>query len=132
MLNNVTLEDNQVYGKALETHPKWATGGQITGVYYDMEETYIVQSTDRFYSKVGFMQGASAGDVYYVVMIQPQNKAAEVLTTLNKTYGGSLKTIDMPLSAYVGKKAKILLVVEAKSPNASQCWAVWVEPKIIR
>jgi hypothetical protein len=129
--NNVTLEDNAVYAQVLETHPQWVTSGIVQGAYVAMASSYTVQANDHFYSQVGFIKGASAGDVRFKVMIRTD--AGNVwIADVTKTYSGALRTIDIPLSAYAGKKADFILDVDANNPNATQDWAVWVNTKITR
>lgn len=130
--NNVTLEDNNVYTQALETHPQWITGGTIHGAYTGMYPGYQVQSSDHFYSQIGFIKGASAGNVKFRVMIRATTSGNVWIAEVNKTYNGALGTIDIPLSAYAGQKADFILEVDANNPNATQDWAVWVNTKISR
>ena len=130
--DNVTLEDGQVYTKALETHPEWITNGFISGAYIQMSSTYTVQASDHFYSKIGFMKGASAGNVRYKVMIRPEGGPNVWIVDMIKTYNGALVTLDVPLSAYAGKKADFILEVDANNPSATQDWACWVNTEITR
>jgi hypothetical protein len=128
---NATLEDDKVYTQVLETHPQWVTGGLIQGAYIQMASSYTVQANDHFYSQVGFIKGASAGNVRFKVMIR--TTAGNVwIADVTKPYNGSLATIDVPLSAYVGKKADFILDVDANNANATQDWATWVNASIYR
>lgn len=129
--NNATLEDDKVYTQVLETHPQWVTGGWIEGAYVDMASTYTVQSSDHFYSKVGFIKGAAAGDVRFRVMIRT-DAGNTWIADVSKVYNGSLTTIDIPLSAYAGHKADFILRVDANNTSATQDWATWIGTSITR
>ncbi len=132
VLSDKTLEDDQVYTEVLEMHPKWTTGGFISGAYTEMADTYTVQSNDHFFAKVGFLKGANAGNVNFKVMIRTTSGENVWVADVTKVYDGTLTTINVPLSAYAGKKADFILSVEANNANAAQAWAVWVTPKITR
>lgn len=130
--NNATLEDDKVYSQVLETHPQWITGGTIWGTYVGLYDTYKVQASDHFYSKVGFIKGAAAGNVRFKVMIRTESSGNIWIADVNKVYNGSLTTIDVPLSAYAGQKADFILRVEANNANAQQDWATWIGTSITR
>ena len=129
----VTLEDNNVYTKVLQTHPQWVDNGYISGAYFELYNTYAykVLSGDRFYAKVGFIKGASAGKVKYSVMIRCEGGPNTWIYESVKPYDGTLKTINVDLSPYAGKKADFILQVSAEG-SSGQDWAVWEQAKIIR
>ena len=81
--------------------------------------------------RVGFLQGAAAGNVDFRAMIRPEGGPNVWIVTENKDYGTPIKTIDIPLDDWVGKTADFILRVEANGSSA-QDWAVWLEAKIIR
>jgi len=132
VLNNATLEDNKAYAKVLETHPEWVTNGKINGAYKSMSDTYTIMPTDHFVAKVGFLKGATAGNVKFTVMMWPQTGLPPTIAAVTKVYDGSLTTIDVPLSDYVGQKYFFILSVHANNEGAKQDWAVWVNPRITR
>ena len=132
VLNNATLEDNKAYAKVLETHPEWVTNGKINGAYRSMSDTYTIMPTDHFVTKVGFLKGATAGNVKFTVMMWPQRGLPPTIAAVTKVYDGSLTTIDVPLSDYVGQKWYFILSVYANNEGAKQDWAVWVNPRITR
>ena len=96
-----------------------------------MASTYTVQSSDHFYSKVGFIKGAAAGDVRFRVMIRT-DAGNTWIADVSKVYNGSLTTIDIPLSAYAGHKADFILRVDANNTSATQDWATWIGTSITR
>ena len=130
--NNATLEDDKVYTQVLETHPQWITSGTIWGTYLNMGSTYTVQSSDHFYTKVGFIKGAAAGNVRFRVMIRTESSGNIWIADTAKSYNGALTTIDVPLSAYAGQKADFILRVEANNTGATQDWATWIGTSITR
>jgi hypothetical protein len=138
VLNNATLEDSQVYKKVLETHPQydlppdWRTFGSIWSKYY-LPDTYTIQANDHFYAKVGFLKGATVGDVTFKVIFQDfRTMKTYNIASVTKRYDGTLTTIDVPLTDCAGKKCFVNLRVEANKVNATQDWAVWVTPRIVR
>ncbi len=129
-LNNATLENNSKYSKVLETHPQWVNYGYIQGEY--SMTNYVVGKDDYFYAWVGLLKGASAGNVTFRVYIQPVGSPSKPVTSLNDTYDGKVKNIEVNLAAWRGKKIqKFILRVDA-GPSASQDWAVWSSAVIYR
>lgn len=130
---NVTLEDNDVYDKVLETHPQWIDNGYISGSYYEMYNTlgYKVKAGEHFYARCGFIKGAAAGKVRYSVMIRCEGGQNVWIFEGVKSYDGTLKTINVDLTPYAGKKADFILKVSAEG-TSQQDWAVWEQARIIR
>lgn len=130
------LEDGTGPQRVLQTRPKWVDNGWIQGTYYEMHsgmfgKWYIVQPGERFFARVGFLEGAYAGDVTFRVMIRPEDGNNTWIATESKSYGSPIKTIDVPLEPWIGKKADFILEVQANE-SSEQDWACWVEAKIIR
>jgi len=130
---NVTLEDNHVYAKVLETHPQWVDDGYISGSYLEMFNTigYKVKAGEHFYARCGLIKNASAGKVAYRVMIRCEGGPNTWIFEGVKTYDGTLKTIDVDLTPYAGKKADFILRVTAEG-SSTQDWAAWENARIIR
>lgn len=130
---NVTLEDNHVYSKVLETHPQWVDNGYITGTYLELYNDYAftVKPGEHFYARCGFIKNATSGKVRYKVMIRPEGGPNTWIFEGIKSYNGTVKTIDVDLTPYAGKKADFILRVEAEGVS-TQDWAAWAEAKIIR
>ena len=130
------LEDGTGPQRVLQTRPKWVDGGWIQGTYYEMHsgmfgKWYIVQPGERFFARVGFLEGAYDGNVTFRVMIRPEGGNNTWIATESKSYGSPIKTIDVPLEPWIGKKADFILEVQANE-SSEQDWACWVEAKIIR
>lgn len=128
---NIKMEDGITYSKVLETHPKWVDTGLIQGAYTSMYSEYKVKSGEHFFAQVGLLQNANAGNVKFRVMIRLEGGTNIWIAAVNDSYDDTIKTIDVPLQAYVGKKADFVLEVQANGSSA-QDWATWVEAKIIR
>ena len=130
---NVTLENNVVYDRVLETHPEWVDNGYIAGTYAEMYNTlgYRVKAGEHFYARCGLIKNATAGKVRYKVMIRYEGGPNTWIFDGIKSYDGTIKTIDVDLTPYAGKKADFILQVSAEG-TASQDWAVWEQARIIR
>jgi hypothetical protein len=119
-----TLEDgSKAPTKTLENHPKWVDNGWISGRF----PAYTVQPGDHFRARVGFLEGAHAGDVIFKVAPYGERP----LYSGGKSYNGSLISIDIDLSGLVGRKVEFILNVDAHG-SSGQDWAVWVDPRIER
>ncbi len=131
-VQNAQLEDGSTATKVLETHPQWVSNGYIAGTFTDIYYSgYVVQSGDHFKATVGFLKGASAGKVRFRVMIRAQGAGNTWIANVTDTYDGNLKTIDVSLDPWAGKKADFILRVEANGP-ATQDWAIWKSAYIAR
>jgi hypothetical protein len=131
-VNNAILEDGSTATRVLETHPQWVANGFIQGAFTEVYSSgYVVQSSDRFVARVGLLQGANAGSVVFRVMIRPEGGPNVWIGSVSDTYDGSLKTMDIPLSPWAGKRADFILEVDA-GPSSGQDWAVWVDARIVR
>lgn len=129
---NITLEDNNIYDKVLETHPQWVDNGYISGAYMELYNTlgYQVKAGDHFYTKCGFIKNATAGKVRFSVMIRLEGSNAWIAENV-KAYDGTIKTVAVDLTPYAGKKADFILKVSAEG-SSGQDWAVWYQTRIIR
>jgi hypothetical protein len=127
---NIKMEDGITYSKVLETHPKWVDDGLIYGVYM-YPVGYEVKVGEHFFAQVGLLQGAGAGKVKFYVIIRLEGGEETTIAEVKDSYDGTIKTIDVPLQAYVGKRVLFRLEVRANGSSA-QDWAAWVEAKIIR
>src|SRR5574341_1194058 len=132
-----TLNDGSTPPQVLETHPQWTANGTISRCYHDLwVSDYHVQSTDHLSGKVGFIQGAGAGDVTFRIRIRPEGLSNYDIVVIHSVYADGVKSFNVALSTvnggiYNGKKADFCLIVEAGS-SAGQDWAVWQDVRIIR
>ncbi|MGB9890734.1 MAG: hypothetical protein ACPLTQ_13875, partial [Anaerolineae bacterium] len=131
-VDNAALEDGSTASRVLETHPQWVAHGYIQGAFTEVYSSgYVVQSGDHFVARVGLLQNAASGNVTFRVMIRPEGGPNTWIGSVSDTYDGSLKTMNIPLSAWAGKRADFILRVDAGS-SSGQDWAVWVMARIER
>lgn len=122
------LESGATLTKVLETHPQWINDGVITGRY----PAYTVVTGERFTAKIGFLAQADGTCGTGNVKFQLNYKEAGVVKPLGewqKSCDGTLKSIEVDLTALAGKTVEFVLAVLANGP-AAQDWAVWVNPQI--
>jgi hypothetical protein len=131
-VTDATLEDDSTASKALQTHPQWVANGFIQGSFTDIYHSgYTVDADDYFMATVGLLKNASGGSVEFRVMIRTEGGGNIWIATVSDSYDGSLKTIEVPLSAWAGKRADFILRVEAGS-SSSRDWAIWSKARIER
>lgn len=131
-LDNAELEDGSLPPRVLETHPHWTDDGEILGYYWFLPVT--LQQGDRFVARVGFLEGAEAGNVVFRISCfdgdadTPFQQLAEV----EDAYDGELRdlNIELPLKC-VGGNSVFKFQVSANGPPA-QDWAVWERARIER
>jgi hypothetical protein len=117
------LEDSSLQLKVIETHPRWTTGGTISG---DFNVPVTVESGDRFRTRIGFLNGATSGSVTLRVLFK-----GIVVGETTKAYDGTLKDWNINLSGYVGQTG--MFTIEAiGTPTATQAWICWINPRIER
>jgi len=117
------MEDNSTPSKAIETHPKWEVNGWIWGTFH-LPVTY--RSGDRFRARVGFLKGASAGNVTFIVFAGVPGAGMEC-GRKSKAYTGTLEYFECTLPT---DGSDVTLVVLANGPS-NQDWAVWIDPQLI-
>ncbi len=122
--NDVTEDE-----PALQTHPQWVNDGWIQGRY----PAITVQPGDRFQTYIGcrWKSGGSACNVRYQLSYRIGSGPWVTLGPWTETYDGSWTKLDIDLSAAAGPSVEFLLGVHANGP-ASQDWALWLNPVIMR
>jgi hypothetical protein len=132
---NPPMEDGTVPQLALETHPEWVTGGYIEGYYSKFP--LAVQKGDQIHVKVGFLQGAGAGNVTFTIAYDDCGDSCwSDLVTVSHAYNGSLveQVVDISsvLSNLSTPTTTFRLKVAANNEGAGQDWATWVIAQIER
>jgi len=130
ILTNPVLETNTKATKALETHPQWVDYGYIQG-QYDMSN-YTVKKDDYFYAWVGFLKGATSGNVHFQVYVMPAGSSFKLIADVADTYDGKLKEIKVPLSTWRGKKITAFYLRVNAGASSTQDWALWTSAVIYR
>lgn len=134
---NFKLNDGSQPPQVLETHPQWVANGTISRCYHDLWNTgYKIQASDHLSGKVGFLQGASAGDVTFRVRLRTDSFPNSDIVVQHLAYADGVKSFNVALGTinsgqYVGHQADACLIVEAGA-SASQDWAVWQNVIITR
>ncbi|MCL5274188.1 MAG: NBR1-Ig-like domain-containing protein [Chloroflexi bacterium] len=121
--DGVALEDGSLQLKVIETHPRWVTGGNISG---DFAVSNTLQSGDRFRTRIGFIQGATGRSVTVRVLFK-----GVIIGEVSKVYDGSLSNWDIDLSSFTGQTGTFTLQAVA-IPSATQAWICWINPHIER
>ena len=125
---NITLEDDNIYPKVLETHPQWRTYGYIAGTYPDM----VIPEGARFTAKVGFIKGATGTDGagFHVDFVDTSYEEYHITDSgYLATYDGALDSLNYDISSLAGKTGHITIWVHAHN-TSDQDWAVWVNPQV--
>jgi len=117
------LEDGHTELKVVETHPQWIPSGSISGKY---NVTAVLEATDVFRAKIGFLNGARAGSVKLTVSFKGTQ-----LIEVTKKYDGTLRDLEIDLSPYAGQSGTFLLEAFC-NPEATQDWICWIDPRIER
>lgn len=128
-MDKIRLCDDSVAQRVLWTHPSWRNNGWIKGEY-DLKD-YVVQEDDHIYGKVALKKGAGWGDVIFEIILFPEMENAIVISETPVECSDGIKTFDIYLNRYAGKKVKIALATLANG-YADQDWAVWLDLKLIR
>lgn len=129
LMDNVRLCDDSIVQEVLWTHPSWIYDGWIMGEY-DLKD-YVVQEDDHIYGKVALKKGASWGDVIFELILVPELENATVISETHAACSDGIKTFDIYLNRYAGKKVDIALATLADG-DADQDWALWLDLKLIR
>ncbi len=124
LLENVELEDGQVYEKVLQTHPEWRNEhGLIVGIF----KISKIPPRALFLADVGFLNGATQTDgVRFKVYVK---KDPSYSATTWAYFDGKLDPIGISLDEYAGKEIELVLETHVFHTSA-QDWAVWVAPRI--
>jgi len=139
-MQSVEMEDGQLYYPALCLYPPSAPGGWIQGkfgeFYVDPGGTRSrplqIPENTRFTAKVGFRNGAPVTEGASVTL-STINEAGSItpLQTLNIKKDGQLKSFEVDLSGWQGKKVQFTIRVEGRDAGGVD-WVVLIDPKIIQ
>ena len=127
------LEDDSQAERTFQTHPMWETDGWIVGSFSLFRSGVVLESGDRLVGKVGFLEGALAGEVVFKIYydqnpIEPGGE--RLLFEAQDDYDERLVDIDLDLSEFSGQNGDIILQVHAFG-SAAQDWAIWKNFRII-
>lgn len=129
----VKLENGSTSAKILETHPKWEDDGYVIGKYPE----YKVGNGDHITGRLGFIASADGscgvGDVVFEIHYTEGDDLATItsLGQWNETCDGTIRQIDVDLSALKGETIHFYLLVRANG-SAGQDWAIWSSLGVMR
>jgi len=118
----MALEDGVFWAASFRTNPQWVDDGWIMGSFLLPGP---IQPGDRFEARVGFLQGAGAADVKFVLVCGDAE-----LWQAAKGYTGSLLDVSVDLGQCAASDRLGLRVLA--NGSSQQDWAVWVSPTIVR
>jgi hypothetical protein len=125
-LDNVKLEDNKTYSKALATYPQHINDGVIIGVF----PAYTVQAGDHFRAYLGFRTNCGVGKVRF--QLKYMDGGNEVLLgDWLESCDGKVLAVDKDLAGLQGKLVNFVLVVSAEG-SSDDDHAIWALPRIER
>jgi uncharacterized protein YraI len=129
-MDNAVLEDGSRKNRVLEMHPPWVDDSFIEG---DFPKALSLQGGDYFVARVGFLEGAGAGDVEFTASVcwELDGDYCVQLARVTDTYDGRLRDISVNLDKYVGSNRSFKLHVFAHGTSA-QDWAIWQMARIER
>jgi hypothetical protein len=132
---NTAVEDGTVPQLALETHPQWVTQGYVEGFYSKFP--LAIRKGDQLHVKIGFVQGAGAGDVTFNVAYDSCGDGCWTdLLNIQHAYSGTLveQIVDISsiLTRLSTRTTTFRLRVSANNQDAGQDWATWVIAQIER
>jgi len=149
---NARLEDGSRPERVLETHPTWEDNGWITGQY--PTNNIEIEPGDRFVARVGFLEGAEAGDVTFLVWYVPAIAVLDaqqsptfvaytavrpiqpyLVAEVSDSYDRQLRRIEVDLTEMVDSVSSAYGAFELQvlaNGTSRQDWAVWVEARLER
>jgi hypothetical protein len=129
-----TLENGRDGSRTFETYPTMQMNGFIRGTFALDQLGIMLQTGDRFVTKVGFVDGMTAARARFMVIYDPdpiESGDERQLADVTKSYNEKLQTINVDLSRYAGQGGNLILRVETAGPY-NQDRAVWVNAHIER
>jgi hypothetical protein len=126
-LDTPKMEDGNVRGVGLLTHPEKTNNGSITGKY----PNFKIQQGDHFKALIGCVNTANDCDLIFKLEYQIGNNPVKTLGQWHEIYEGKYYSIDMDLSFLSGQKVKLILTV-LSNESSHEDHALWVNPRITR
>ena len=125
--NAPKMEDGNVRGVGLLTHPEKINDGIITGKFPGI----TIQQGDHFSALIGCMHKANDCDMIFKLEYQVGGNPVKALGQWHEIYEGKYYPIDIDLSFLSGQKVKIILTILSNG-SAHEDYALWVSPRITR
>jgi hypothetical protein len=121
------MEDGNVRGAGLVTHPQQIKNGVITGKY----SAITIQPGDHFKALLACLHKANDCNMIFKLEYQIGSNPAQTLGQWNEIYEGNYYAIDMDLSFLSGQKVKFILTILSNG-SSHEDYGLWVTPRITR
>lgn len=125
--NAPQMEDGNVRGPGIVTHPQKINNGIITGKY----SAITIQSGDHFKALIGCLNKANDCNMIFKLEYQIGSDPVKSLGQWHEVYEGKYYSIDVDLSFLSGKKVKFILTVLSNG-SSHEDHGLWVTPRITR
>jgi len=125
VLNAPKMEDGNVRGIGLLTHPQKVDDGMISGKYSAIN----IQSGDHFNALIGCLYKANDCNMTFKLEYQIGSDPIKLLGQWQEIYEGEYYPIDIDLSFLNGQKVKFILTILA-SGSSHEDYGLWVNPRI--
>ena len=126
-VNAPKMEDGEVRGVGLVTHPEKTNNGIITGKYSAIN----IKSGDHFKALIGCMHKANDCNMVFKLEYQIGNGPVKPLGQWHEIYEGKYYAIDIDLSFLNGQKVKFILTILSNG-SSHEDYGLWVNPRITR
>jgi hypothetical protein len=126
-LNAPQMEDGNVRGAGIVTHPQKKNNGTITGKY----SAITIQTGDHFKALIGCLYKANDCNMTFTLEYQIGKNPVKLLGQWDEVYEGKYYPIDIDLSFLSGQKVKFILTIHADG-SSHEDYALWVGPQITR
>lgn len=121
------MEDGNVRGVGLLTHPQKVKDGLIRGKYSAVN----IQAGDHFKALIGCLNKANDCDMIFKLEYQIRQDPIKPLGQWHEIYEGEYYPIDIDLSFLSGQKVKFILTILANG-SSHEDYGLWVSPRITR
>ncbi|HSO11126.1 MAG TPA: NBR1-Ig-like domain-containing protein [Anaerolineales bacterium] len=127
VLSAPKMEDGNIRGIGLLTHPQKVNDGLITGKY----SAVTIQAGDHFKALIGCLNQANDCDIIFKLEYQIGSDLPKSLGQWREIYEGEYYPIDIDLSFLSGQKVKFILTIFANG-SSHEDYGLWVNPRITR
>ncbi|MGK0363624.1 MAG: tetratricopeptide (TPR) repeat protein [Saprospiraceae bacterium] len=126
VIGTYTLENNNKR-KVLYTHPKWVKSGNVVGHF---KEIPVLPRNVKLQGSIGFLKikNPRTDGARFKIIIQyyvGNQKKQETIVNTYKRYTGKLKTLNVDLSKYGGKKRVSFILRVDAGKTATDDRAIW-------
>ena len=121
------MEDGNVRGPGLITHPEKSNTGFIKGQY----PAITIQSGDQFQALIGCAHQANDCNLIFRLEYQIGNGNIGSMGQWQEVYEGRYYPVNIDLSALRGEKVKFILTIFTNG-SSHEDFALWVNPRITR